>query len=417
MDTHRAGRARTTLLWTAIAVVVVAALFAAMSLQPIALMLGLRLLNQFPSSGGPPVPVASAELGGEEPGSLVTATTMPAVTRTFEGRPLQAARVVYRSTNSDGGTPTVVSGSVFTPKGRAPEGGWPVVALGHGTLGIENRCAPSLSPSLLNLVNSVGVLVRLGYAVALPDYEGLGVKGVHPYSDSATAGRNTIDAVRALRRTFPDVSDRWAALGDSQGGGAAWAADELARIYAPELQLVGAVASSPSADLSGLVDKAVEGTLTAEQRPVMQMLVESLARRHPELDRDNYRRGAAAHYWNVLTDCTQGAAYRRGQAIEQLGARDFTPRDEEAADRLRGLLEDWALPQQPLSAPLYVWYGGRDPYIDAAWTTAAIERACAMGGEVTIRFDPDGGHNPANALTMIDWMADRFDGEPTPDDC
>ena len=417
MVSQRGGTVRTTLLWTAIAVVVVLAIFGAMSLQPIALMLGLRFINQFPSSGGAPVAVASAELGGDAPGSLVTATTMPGVTRTFEGRAMNAARVVYRSTSGDGAAPTVVSGSVFTPRGRPPDGGWPVVALGHGTLGIDGQCAPSLSPSLLGLVNSVRVLIRLGYAVALPDYEGLGAKGVHPYSDSATAGRNMVDAVRALRRTFPDVSDRWAALGDSQGGGAAWAADELARTYAPELRLVGAVASSPSADISGLVDKAVQGTLTTEQRPIMQLVVESLARLHPDVDRDDYRRGAAAHYWNVLTDCTESAAYRRGQAADQLGPRDFTPRDEPAADRLRGLLEDWALPQQPLSAPLYVYYGGRDPFIDAEWTNAAIERACAQGGQVTVRFEPDAGHNPANALSMIDWMGDRFDGKPAPDDC
>ena len=411
------GTLRTTLLWTAIAVVVVLEIVAAMAIQPIAMTVGLRLFNQFPSSGGAPAPVASAELGGEEPGALVTATTMPGVTRTFEGRALRAARVVYRSTSGGDETPTVVSGSVFTPRGQAPDGGWPVVALGHGTLGIDGQCAPSLSPSLLGLVNSVRVLVRLGYAVALPDYEGLGVKGVHPYSDSATAGRNMIDAVRALRRTFPDVSARWAALGDSQGGGAAWAADELARTYAPDLQMVGAVASAPSADISGLVDKAAAGTLTSEQRPIMQLVVESLARLHPDLDRDDYRRGAAAHYWNVLTDCTPDAAYRRAQAIEQLGARDFMPRDEQAADELRALLEDWALPQRPLSAPLYVFYGGRDPYIDAEWTTAAIERACALGGQVTVRFDPEAGHNPADALSMIDWIADRFDGDPVPDDC
>jgi hypothetical protein len=55
---------------------------------------------------------------------------------------------------------------------------------------------PSLSPDLFNHLRYVEVLTKLG---------------------SRTTGLNMIDAVRALRRTFPDVSDRWVAVGDSQG--------------------------------------------------------------------------------------------------------------------------------------------------------------------------------------------------------
>ena len=55
---------------------------------------------------------------------------------------------------------------------------------------------PSLSPDLFNHLRYVEVLAKLG---------------------SRTTGLNMIDAVRALRPTFPDVSDRWVAVGDSQG--------------------------------------------------------------------------------------------------------------------------------------------------------------------------------------------------------
>ncbi|MGE2725519.1 lipase family protein [Mycolicibacterium pulveris] len=418
MPGQRGGTTRTAVLTVAVAlVVVVVGALAIAPLRPIATTLAIRFLNQFPSSGGPPAPIDAADTTGTGPGTLVSATTMPGVTRTIEGRQLRAARVVYRSTSGDTGAPTVVSGSVFTPKDAAPEGGWPVVAFGHGTLGIDPPCAPSLSPSLHNLVSVVRVLTGLGYAVALPDYQGLGVKGVHPYSDARTAGLNMIDAVRALRHTFGDVSENWAALGDSQGGGAAWAADEQARGYAPELRLVGAVASSPAADISGIVAKAEQGTLTTEQRPVMQAVVESLARLHPDLDRDDYRGFEARRHWDELSDCGAEGAYARAAAIRRIGPREFTPRTPEAAERLRGLLADWALPQHPLSAPLYVFYGGKDPFIDAEWTRSALEQACALGGTVTIDFDPEGGHNPANALAMLDWIADRFAGRPAPDDC
>jgi pimeloyl-ACP methyl ester carboxylesterase len=401
---------------------VVGALFAiqiglAVKLRPVAPLVGSFVYDLVAPSGGAPAPVPTAQLGGSDPGSLVRAITMPNVTRKWNGSGLSAARVVYRSTSGDDNRPTVVSGSVFVPTGKAPDGGWPVVSLGHGTVGIENPCAPSLSDNLSGNLNYVAVLTRLGYAVALADFQGLGTKGVHPYTDSRTAGLNMIDAVRALRRTFPDVSDRWVGVGDSQGGGASWAADEQAKRYAPELKLLGALAASPGPDLVGLVDKAQQGTLTQQQRAVFLAAVESLARLHPDLNRDDFRRGAAAHYWNVLLDCTPTGIPRSASALKQLGGGEFEPSSPQAAARLRDLLTQWALPQLPLSAPLYVWYGGKDPFIDAAWTKSAIQRACALGGVVTIVYEPDGGHNPPDAVQLIKWMADRFDGKPAKNDC
>lgn len=108
---------------------------------------------------------------------------------------------------------------------------------------------------------------------------------------------------------------------------------------------------------------------------------------------------------------------RRASAAGKLGAGDFAPRTPKAAARLRELLAQWALPQKKLSAPLYVWYGGRDPFIDFAWTKAALVRACSMGGVIQIVFDPDGGHNPPDAVELVKWMADRFKGLPAKNDC
>ena len=81
-------------------------------------------------AGDGSMPTGSATLGGSAPGSLVSAVTMPEFSRTPTGSRVQAARVVYVSTEGDTGKPTEVSGSVFTPPGPAPSGGWPVVRLG-----------------------------------------------------------------------------------------------------------------------------------------------------------------------------------------------------------------------------------------------------------------------------------------------
>ena len=404
--------------WLGMCVVLVAALLGVgVKARPFVPLVGAWMYDTIQRPPGAPVEVSTADISDAGPGSLLSAKTMPGVARKWFGRHMEAARVIYRSTNGDDNSPTVVSGSVFIPKGDAPEGGWPVISLGHATLGIDNECAPSLSPELLGFLTYVNVLIEMGYAVALADFQGLGVKGVHPYSDSRTAGLNMIDAVRAMRRTFPNVSDRWVAVGDSQGAGAAWSADEQAGKYAPELKLMGAAAASPGADMVGLVDKAADGTLTKEQRGVMQAVIESLARLHPDLNRDDFRRGAAEHYWNVLSNCSPEGLYRRNAALRDVGAGDFAPRTIAAGNRLREYLSRWALPQLPLTAPLYVFYGGKDPFIDAAWTKSALERACAMGGTITIKYDPNGGHNPTDALHLIRWVVDRFDDEPVENDC
>jgi hypothetical protein len=398
-------------LATGLGVVLVAALIA------VAWVFGPGIVDHFSDASSETSQIATAHIGGSDPGSLVSATTMDALNRNPDSGLWESARVLYRSTSGDTGQPTVVSGSMYIPKTPVPEGGWPVVAFGHGTTGIDEPCAPSLSPSLLNMTTWVVTLIKKGYAVAFTDYQGLGAPGVHPYTDGKTEGLNVIDSVRALRHTFPNVSNRWASFGGSQGGGAVWAADEQAATYAPELDLVGVVAMSPAADVSGIVDKAVAQTMTTDQAPAMIALVEVLARLHPDLNRDDYRSGAAAKYWDILTSCSGAKSLDRGAAAEQVKASDYVPHTPQAADRLRTLLKQWALPQQRLSAPLSIVYGGHDAIIDPQWTTDAIARACALGGTLVWDLQQDKDHGNVDISPQFDWLADRFAGKPVQNEC
>src|SRR3954471_3818077 len=52
--------------------------------------------------------------------------------------------LLYSSTSTTGRA-VPVSGVVSVPKGKAPKGGWPVVTWAHGTTGIADACAPSLT--------------------------------------------------------------------------------------------------------------------------------------------------------------------------------------------------------------------------------------------------------------------------------
>ena len=150
---------------------------------------------------------------------------------------------------------------------------------------------------------------------------------------------------------------------------------------------------------------------------MLQGILYSLARLHPDLDLDDYRHGAAVRYWDVLSSCDGPDVHDRTDAMKALGPNDFKPSSDAATDLLRGYLTAWALPQRPLSAPLYVEFGSDDTFIDPAWTRAAIARACALGGVVDWREDPLAGHGDVDWANGLTWLDDRFEGRPVANEC
>lgn len=162
-----------------------------------------------------------------------------------------AKRILYRSTGQLG-NPITASGMVFVPKGDAPEGGWPIVVWGHGTSGVGDKCSPSKNPDLydngtwLVYLKQVNKLVKEGYVVVAPDYEGMGTPGLHTYLLSDALGKVSIDGVRATKLLVPETSNKWAAIGHSEGGQASIAAGELADSYGLGLDYRGAVAYAPA---------------------------------------------------------------------------------------------------------------------------------------------------------------------------
>jgi hypothetical protein len=366
----------------------------------------------------------SVSLSSAGAGTLLSADDIPDVAAALQlPAGARAARVLYHSTNGDTGSSTVVSGTVFAPAGNPPPGGWSVFAFGHGTTGIQQECGPStlLQGSGPWLAAAVGPaitrLLDMGFAVSFPDYEGLGAPGVHRYTDFRTAGLNLIDSVRALRETFSGVSTRWAAIGTSQGAGAAWSADEQSDSYAPELELIGAVALAPPADLTGIVDKVMNGTITQNQLGVLQLILASLARDDPEFDIDEFRRGSAAENWDVLSSCDVPTAGARAVALEALTPGDLEPATREAAGQLRALLAHRKLPQHRMSAPIFIVYGTADLLIDSGWVSGAIARACTLGGTIAFEAQEGRGHDDLDATSAISWLLERFAGHPVVNDC
>jgi alpha-beta hydrolase superfamily lysophospholipase len=355
---------------------------------------------------------------GQVPGALAEATTLPTIDRRLRAASSLAARIQYTSTSGVTGGLTEVTGSVFVPLGVPPEGGWPIVAYAHATTGIKPECAPSLSSTLLRTSNTVAALVKAKFVVVVPDYQGLGLDTMyHPYLDSTTAGYNVIDAVKATRRLVPDASDRWVAIGLSQGGQATWAANELAAEYGGGLALLGTASLSPAADVTGFADAAAAGQLTKEQAPALPLILESLRQEHPDLNLDDYRRGIVKDKWDVLMACQGPQAGERNRVTDEITPDDLRPSTPQNVDALRGYLQKMSLPHKPASAPMLVIYGGKDNLVPSAWTDRALSAACAMGDVIDIRLQPDKGHSDIDVYSAFGWLNARFKGEPAPNTC
>ena len=355
---------------------------------------------------------------GQEPGALSDAATLPTIDRRLRANTSLSARIEYTSTSGITGGTEQVTGTVFVPIGKPPANGWPIVAYAHATTGVAPECAPSLSSTLLGSSTVVTTLVKAGFVVTLPDYQGLGLnKTYHPYLDATTAGYNVIDAVVATRKLVPQASKQWVAVGVSQGGQAVWAANELAANYNGGVALAGAVSLAPPADVTGFADAAAAGQLTAEQAPALPMILSWLKKVHADLNLDDYRRGIVKDKWDTLLACEGPKAAEREKLTNQITPDDLRPATPQATDTLRGYLQKMSLPQGPTGSPMLVIYGGRDNLVPAAWTDRALTAACGLGDVIDIETQPDKGHTDIDVSSAFGWINDRFRGVPAPNSC
>jgi dienelactone hydrolase len=329
----------------------------------------------------------------------------------------QSWRAIYTSASGLDGTSREVSGAFFVPRGKPPAGGWPVVSLAHGTTGVEPGCGPATEPSLGGYLPTVRAFLEQGYAVAFTDYEGLGRPGMHPYLEPRSAAFNIIDAVRALRELAPTVSTRWIAYGASQGGQATWAANELNPYYGDGLELLGSVAVSPAANVTGLADLAWEGSLTTEQERYYPLVIAGIERYNRDLRPGAYLHGRVAADMGALAKC---ASPVDGFLTRMEASSDLKPNTIQDTDRLRDALRKVALPQRRLDQPMMVTNGTDDEIILPQWVSSSVSLSCQMGGRIEYLEIPDAGHTdltPDADAAVQRWIADRFAGAAAPSNC
>jgi hypothetical protein len=368
----------------------------------------------------------------ENYGDIITSDAVTDLDPELQSAAGWAQRFTYASRSGINDSTTHVTGILLAPKGRPPEGGWRVVAFGHPATGSLPGCGPSTSPTLLNSAALVQQLLQAGYPVVLSDYQGLGSLDkirdrpgrdiYHPYLDSTTVGYNLIDSVHAARklieRAVSPASTSWLAFGVGQGGQAAWAANELMANQGHGLTLLGSVAISPVSDITALADEAEAGTLNTQQQLDLQAFLAGVKNSYfDDFRLDDYRGGIVAQKWDTLLACDAAGAQERATIAGQITPDDLRPHSPAAVATLRGFLKKSSLPQGPAQAPMLVIYGDHDPLVPAAWTDAALDRACSMGDVITIRRMPGDAPDQLDMGEALDWMSQRVNSVPAPNDC
>jgi pimeloyl-ACP methyl ester carboxylesterase len=320
--------------------------------------------------------------------------------------------LLYRST-SVGGATVAVSGSVALPKGKAPKGGWPVIAYAHGTTGSADACAPTRGYDADHLTSYAYPLLRrwlkAGYAIVRTDYEGLGTPGVHPFLVGASEGRSLLDAIRAARADVRKLGTRVVIAGHSQGGHAALFAASLAPKWAPELKVRGTVALAPA---SHLVDQAnllpmltsPGGGLSAFAALVVRGIDESTALDGAALLGDE----AAALYPQTTTDCY--LALRQPASFGGLAPAEIVRPDADRTAFLAALAT--SEPQKlRIGTPVRIDQGANDGTVFKAFTDQLASEYRKAKVKLTYEVYPGVDHAgvmTAAAKSATKWIRARL---------
>lgn len=356
--------------------------------------------------------------------------------------PNTATKIMYSTTDMHGKA-VPVSGYVVEP--TVPwdgPGERPTVVIGRGTVGQGDQCAPSRNwpldnqPDPLDSGRTVAleglydwVFATQGVRVVVTDYVGMGTPGVHTYMNRDDQAHAMIDAARAARTVvegrgggFGDV----AFYGHSQGGGASAAAVEAVASYGPELDVAGAYASAPPADL-GAVQRNIDGS---DLVGAIGFTINGLVERYPELEEamdTHLSAEGKATMENLSGMCTDEITEDYGYQTTDMWTADGRTLDQLLGDIPVGekAMNDQRIGLGTPAAPTMVISGRHDLNVEYQQARDLASTWCGAGGQVVYRDDVlpevDEYNHFLQAVTGgafgAPFLLDRFRGRPVTGGC
>ena len=221
---------------------------------------------------------------------------------------------VYESIDVDG-NPITLSGKVLLPAdGKIKR----CILVSHFTIG-SNLEAPS------NTFPLEGVLVKLGYALIVPDYIGYGVTAdkVHPYLVMELTARNVLDMYKAVDPFLkaagcqPQYDDIYL-MGYSQGGATTMAVQHLIEHHEEKVKIRRVFAGGGPYDVKATYDRFVETDVASYPCAVPIMMQGMVVGNKLNLDMSELM---APHIYENLDEWVNSKRYTTKQINKLIGSR------------------------------------------------------------------------------------------------
>lgn len=331
-----------------------------------------------------------------------------------------ARRILYTSTDErwrSGQVP--VSGTLYLPQGTPPAGGWPLAAWAHGTLGVADVCAPSWAMHKPRDAAYINRWLKAGFAVVASDYQGLGGPGPHPYLVWPAESRSVLDSARAALAARPGlIANAVIVTGQSQGSGPAIGSALIARAYAPEIRLLGAVATGVVSTVPDGPYRPPASTVAGGGAPhytLLSLVGGGLRDGAPPVDALVSPAGQPLLAEARRACSPEVSALARQLRVDMAGAF-AVPLDTLAGYRLA--VTD--MKPARVDVPLLLGTGLADRLIPPQRQYGAVAGLCAVGNAVTWKTYAGIGHNGSPHATFDDALAfarARLAGQATPGNC
>jgi dienelactone hydrolase len=315
-----------------------------------------------------------------------------------------ARRILYTSTDERWRSGTIpVSGTLYLPKRTAPQGGWPLVAWAHGTLGVSDRCAPSWSRHRPRDGAYINNWLKQGFAVVATDYQGLGGPGPHPYLNWEAEGRSVLDAARAaLDHSNGQIANAIIITGQSQGSGASLGATRLAPSYAPDLNIKASIATGIVSRFPDAANKASSEQTLARSSPPQYTILMIIA---GALGDDAIKPDDLVTEMGkpLLQAAREGCTAELGQIVRSNGLTMANSlKDPEIADRLSAVME---MSPVRMPVPVFLATGLADKLITPQRQYAAVAALCAAKSHVVWKTYAGVTHNGTVHAAYLDELA------------
>ncbi|MBO9532924.1 MAG: alpha/beta hydrolase [Solirubrobacteraceae bacterium] len=353
--------------------------------------------------------------------------------------PGKATRIMYKSTDNNG-KPVAVTGTYIEPTAKySGSGPRPLVVYAEGTQGQGDSCAPSKSLESGYIggtvqgfsagyeIPGINALVDAGVGVVVTDYIGLGTTDrIHTYVDRVDQGNAVLDAARAavkVQGASVTTASPVGLYGYSQGGGAAASAAELQPTYAPDVNLKGAYAGGPPADLGATMTKADGTILTAVIGYAINGFVQSDPNLKSILDAQTNAAGKAALN-EIKTQCVANSiasfAFKK--------TKDWTVSGKSITDVVNGIpaakavIDKQKLGKLKPTVPIRIVTGTQDDIVPHPQAKQLAQDYCNKGVNVgyvgVVQFLNTGGTAVNHLNPLINdngdsrrWLLDRLAGK------